>query len=230
MNIKSLVLLTLGGTHTWAASTGSSGSAKRQSTTAKYCPGGTQICFSEFKEPVSGIYYRIAIPEVSAAPFDVLLQIVAPIDKAGWAGVAWGGKMNGNPLTVAWPNGDSAVVSSRWSTWVTPILRALLFELTMTSKEGGLCLAHIQGPPTPSCRQPTRMQPTGSSMFSVPDAVSGKADLLTRTASTASPGPRTPGRSTRPAATRVHSHTTTEGVSLTTILALPKFPRVSLTR
>ena len=116
MSLKSLVLLAFSGAHTWAASTGGSGSAKRQSATAKYCPGGTQICFSEFKEPTSGIYYRIAIPEVSAAPFDVLLQIVAPIDKAGWAGVAWGGQMNGNPLTVAWPNGDSAVVSSRWST------------------------------------------------------------------------------------------------------------------
>ncbi|KAH6628767.1 hypothetical protein F5144DRAFT_655390 [Chaetomium tenue] len=116
MILKSLVLVAFGGTHTWAAFTGGSGPGKRQSTTAKYCPGGTQICFSEFREPASGISYRIAIPEVSAAPFDVLLQIVAPVDKAGWAGVAWGGTMNGNPLTVGWPNGDGAVVSSRWST------------------------------------------------------------------------------------------------------------------
>ncbi|KAK3290350.1 uncharacterized protein B0H64DRAFT_421180 [Chaetomium fimeti] len=116
MSLRSFALLALSGTHTWATSTSGSGPAKRQSTTAKYCPGGTQICFSEFREPTSNIYYRIAIPEVSAAPFDVLLQIVAPLDKAGWAGVAWGGKMNGNPLTVGWPSGDSAVVSSRWST------------------------------------------------------------------------------------------------------------------
>ncbi|KAH6855352.1 hypothetical protein B0I37DRAFT_423604 [Chaetomium sp. MPI-CAGE-AT-0009] len=116
MSFKSLLLLAFSSTQTWAASTGGPGSAKRQATTAKYCPGGTQICFSEFREPTSNIYYRIAIPEVSAAPFDVLLQIVAPLDKAGWAGVAWGGTMNGNPLTVGWPSGDSAIVSSRWST------------------------------------------------------------------------------------------------------------------
>ncbi|KAK4039553.1 hypothetical protein C8A01DRAFT_46968 [Parachaetomium inaequale] len=116
MSLKSLVLLAVGGTQAWTVSAGSSEPTKRQSTTAKYCPGETQVCFSEFTESASDIVYRIAIPDVSAAPFDVLLQIVAPIDKVGWAGVAWDGKMNGNPLTVAWPNGDSAVVSSRWST------------------------------------------------------------------------------------------------------------------
>jgi hypothetical protein len=116
MGLKHLALLALGGTQVWTASAGNSEPAKRQSTTAKYCPGDTQICFSEFKEPTNDIVYRIAIPDVSAAPFDVLLQIVAPITKAGWAGIAWGGKMNKNPLTVGWPNGDGALVSSRWST------------------------------------------------------------------------------------------------------------------
>ncbi|KAK4186429.1 cellobiose dehydrogenase [Podospora australis] len=109
MGLKSFSLLALG-------LTVSAESAKRQSTTAKYCPGNTAICFSEFKVPTHDVIYRIAIPDVSEAPFDVLLQIVAPISKAGWAGLAWGGKMNNNPLTVGWPNGNSAVVSSRWST------------------------------------------------------------------------------------------------------------------
>lgn len=84
--------------------------------THKYCPGGTDICFSEFATPADGIVFRIAIPDVEAAPFDILLQIVAPVATTGWAGLAWGGAMTGNPLTVAWPNGDSAVVSSRWAT------------------------------------------------------------------------------------------------------------------
>lgn len=113
MGLKYAVLLALSGTQAWAAS---DLPAKRQSTTAKYCPGGTEICFSEFREPTNDIAYRIAIPDVASAPFDVLLQIVAPINKAGWAGIAWGGKMNLNPLTVAWPNGGSVVASSRWST------------------------------------------------------------------------------------------------------------------
>jgi hypothetical protein len=115
MGFKGLLLAALTGSQAWTAAANGS-ATKRQSTTPKYCPGGTQICFSEFIEPTSGIAYRIAIPEVSAAPFDVLLQIVAPIDKAGWAAIAWGGAMNRNPLTVAWPNGNTAVVSSRWST------------------------------------------------------------------------------------------------------------------
>ncbi|KAK4171326.1 hypothetical protein QBC36DRAFT_367173, partial [Triangularia setosa] len=114
MGLKQAAILALGATQAWTAFASNS---KRQTTT-KYCPGNTQICFSEFKVPTHDIIYRIAIPDVAAAPFDVLLQIVAPASKAGWAGIAWGGKMAANPLTVAWPNGNTAVVSSRWSTIV----------------------------------------------------------------------------------------------------------------
>lgn len=83
---------------------------------SKYCPGGTQVCFSEYLTPTDDITLRIAIPDVSSAPFDILLQIIAPVSTTGWAGVAWGGSMTNNPLTVAWPNGETAVVSSRWAT------------------------------------------------------------------------------------------------------------------
>lgn len=80
----------------------------------KYCDAATTICYSEYT--VSGISFRIAIPDdATAAPFPVLLQIVAP-KAAAWAGIAWGGAMANNPLTVAWPNGDSVVVSSREAT------------------------------------------------------------------------------------------------------------------
>ncbi|KAK0655158.1 hypothetical protein B0T16DRAFT_450893 [Cercophora newfieldiana] len=103
---KHLALLAL-------AATASSESVKRE--TAKYCPGGTSICFSESRIEANDIVFRIAIPETTAAPFDILLQIVAPIS-VSWASIAWGGKMTANPLTVAWPNGNSAVVSSRWAT------------------------------------------------------------------------------------------------------------------
>jgi hypothetical protein len=116
MGLIHFALLAIGGTQAWTASASGSRSAKRQSTTTKYCPGGTDICFSENREPTYDIAYRIAIPDVSDAPFDVLLQIVAPLDQAGWAALSWGGTMNENPLTVGWPSGDSAVVSSRWST------------------------------------------------------------------------------------------------------------------
>ncbi|KXX75414.1 Cellobiose dehydrogenase [Madurella mycetomatis] len=116
MGLRHIVLLALGGTQAWPASASRVGPSKRQTTTTRYCPGGTQICFSEFRESTSEVVYRIAIPDVSTAPFDVLLQIVAPIATAGWAGISWGGTMTDNPLTVGWPNGDSAVVSSRFAT------------------------------------------------------------------------------------------------------------------
>ncbi|KAB5547155.1 hypothetical protein GE09DRAFT_1224175 [Coniochaeta sp. 2T2.1] len=94
------------------------GEKKRQVSTTKYCPSSTQICFSEFRTPTSNIIYRIAIPDdVAAAPFDILLQIVAPVSTTGWAGLAWGGSMTKNPLTIAWASGGGgAVVSSRWAT------------------------------------------------------------------------------------------------------------------
>lgn len=113
MGMKNLGLLALG---VWPALASNAEPSKRQGTTARYCPEGTQVCFSDFREASSEVIYRIAIPDVSAAPFDVLLKIVAPIAKAGWAAIAWGGRMNNNPLTVGWPSGDSAVVSSRLST------------------------------------------------------------------------------------------------------------------
>lgn len=93
---------------------------KRQSLTQKYCPSSTPgaACFSEFTVAAQKITYRIAIPEVAAAPFDIFLQIIAPKATAGWAGIAWGGKMSNNPLTIGWalPNGgNGAVVSSRFT-------------------------------------------------------------------------------------------------------------------
>jgi len=72
-----------------------------------------QISESKIAE-VPGLAFRIAIPETQAAPFDVYLSIVAPAG-TGWASIAWGGKMIGNPLTIGWASGSTAVVSSRWA-------------------------------------------------------------------------------------------------------------------
>lgn len=92
--------------------------AQEVSATSKYCDAASTICYSEFTS-TNNIAYRIAIPDTAtaSAPFDVLLQIVAP-KATGWAAIAWGGQMAYNPLTVAWPNGASVVVSSRRATYV----------------------------------------------------------------------------------------------------------------
>ncbi|KAL1867141.1 hypothetical protein VTK73DRAFT_4335 [Phialemonium thermophilum] len=70
---------------------------------------------ASFTDSVSGVSYQLAIPAVSQAPFPLLLSIAAP-KNITWAGFATGGSMIGDPLLVAWPNDDTAVVSSRWAT------------------------------------------------------------------------------------------------------------------
>lgn len=87
-------------------------------TAAPYCDAVTSVCYSETK--AGDLYVRLALPAVEQCPFDILVQIVAPKTAAGWAAVAWGGKMTKNPITVAWANGNTTVVSSRWADTRTP--------------------------------------------------------------------------------------------------------------
>jgi len=80
----------------------------------------TGFTFSETKAAStlsSNIVYRIATPANVPAgqPYDVVLQVIAP-NSLGWVGLAWGGSMVRNPLTVAYPNGQKPTVSSRWAT------------------------------------------------------------------------------------------------------------------
>jgi hypothetical protein len=51
----------------------------------------------------------------NGAAYDTVIQVVSPND-IGWLGLAWGGSMTYNPLTVSWANGGSVVVSSRYAT------------------------------------------------------------------------------------------------------------------
>jgi len=87
-----------------------------RSSTAKVCDSTTKICFTEYVS-TNSISFRVAIPDSAAAgkPFDVMLSMTAP-KAIGWAGIAWGGAMANNPLTLGWANGDKAVVSSRRAT------------------------------------------------------------------------------------------------------------------
>ncbi|KAI0441143.1 iron reductase domain protein [Xylaria telfairii] len=85
---------------------------------AQYCDPVTSVCYSETK--AGDLYIRVALPAVEQDPFDILVQIVAPKAAAGWAAVAWGGKMTKNPITVAWANGNKTIVSSRWADARTP--------------------------------------------------------------------------------------------------------------
>ncbi|CAK7204859.1 hypothetical protein SEUCBS139899_007621 [Sporothrix eucalyptigena] len=87
---------------------------------ASFCDAaftGSSVCLAEFTS-TSSVTYRIGVADAATdgAAFDTLLHIVAPV-ATGWAGLAWGGAMTNNPLTVGWPSSDnSAIVSSRWAT------------------------------------------------------------------------------------------------------------------
>ncbi|KAF2877276.1 hypothetical protein BDV95DRAFT_673985 [Massariosphaeria phaeospora] len=76
-----------------------------------YCDSLTSICYQSYTDD-NGISLRIALPKVTAAPFDSIIQIVAPI-KYKWIGFSWGGTMAYVPLLVGWPNGNSVVHTSR---------------------------------------------------------------------------------------------------------------------
>jgi len=86
---------------------------QERAVSAKYCDAASTLCFSEWVSPEK-IAYRFAIPDTATSgSFDVILQIEAP-KAVGWAGIAWGGSMTNNPLTVAWANGaGSAIASTR---------------------------------------------------------------------------------------------------------------------
>ncbi|KAI0597095.1 hypothetical protein F4775DRAFT_265823 [Biscogniauxia sp. FL1348] len=79
----------------------------------------TGFTFSEYSAPITTgsdvINFRIAIPSPAPDNYDAVIQVIAPTS-VGWAGLAWGGQMVNCPLTVAWANGASAVVSSRRAT------------------------------------------------------------------------------------------------------------------
>lgn len=69
-----------------------------------------------FTEEASGVTWGVAIPDVAAAPYDILLSISAPAT-AGWVGWASGGCMLRSPLVVAWADGKGGVTAgARWAT------------------------------------------------------------------------------------------------------------------
>ncbi|KAI1376862.1 putative iron reductase domain protein [Hypoxylon crocopeplum] len=84
-------------------------------TNAQFCEEDTGVCYSEVTVGVAPITWRIAIPSVEQGPFDVLLQVVAP-KTVGWAGLAWGGGMLYNPITLGWANGNNTVGAARFAT------------------------------------------------------------------------------------------------------------------
>ncbi|KAI1812084.1 iron reductase domain protein [Poronia punctata] len=85
-----------------------------------YCDPKPTVCYSETQAPGTNLTIRLALPAVEEPPFDAILQIVAPKAEAGWAAIAWGGKMTKNPLAVSWANGNTTVISSRWADTRTP--------------------------------------------------------------------------------------------------------------
>ncbi|ORY09459.1 hypothetical protein BCR34DRAFT_602846 [Clohesyomyces aquaticus] len=78
------------------------------------CDTTTKVCFSTYTDTESGMSFGISLPNTVADPYDAVIKITAPIKNA-WAGLAWGGTMVWNPLTLAWANGKTSTVSSRFA-------------------------------------------------------------------------------------------------------------------
>ncbi|KAI1324192.1 iron reductase domain protein [Xylariaceae sp. FL0255] len=64
------------------------------------------------------IQFRVAIPSPAVAPYDLVVQIIAP-NNVGWTGIAWAGTMIDSPLTVGWASsgsvGDAVLHSPTYS-------------------------------------------------------------------------------------------------------------------
>lgn len=86
----------------------------RQATASKWCSPTTQLCYNQYTT-AGGSSFRIAISDDSVGPnYDIAVQLIAP-RSSGWVGLSWGGSMSQSPLSVAWPNGQSVTLSSRWA-------------------------------------------------------------------------------------------------------------------
>ena len=83
------------------------------------------------------ISFRTAVPNPASAPYDIVLQVTAKKDVA-WLGVAWGGTMLNNPLTMSWPNGNSVTVSSRWAKCVSQYLILWASNMMLTDSQGAI--------------------------------------------------------------------------------------------
>ncbi|KAF2477650.1 CBD9-like protein [Lindgomyces ingoldianus] len=90
------------------------GTVSAQYTASKYYDKTSGITYSSITLP-NGVSYRVALP-VSSNTSEAILQVVVP-NKFNWCGMAWGGHMTNNPLSVHWntkaKTGQKAIVSSR---------------------------------------------------------------------------------------------------------------------
>ncbi len=82
------------------------------------CDTAAGICFSTYTDATTGISVGISLPQNVTDPYDAIVKVVSPVTNT-WVGFSWGGTMTWNPLSVAWPNAKTAVVSSRFALYVT---------------------------------------------------------------------------------------------------------------
>lgn len=170
-------------------------------STGQYCDSTSQVCYLQYSWGTTIPVFRLAVPDSASTGgnYDTLLQIVAPVS-VKWAGFSWGGGMTSNPLTVVWPNGNSATVSSRWATYVvSPLLPALFllvlfhpwhpvsYLTTRNTTEAGPYPRSTPPRPTKPSRPATTAR-TGRSKQFARGAAHGAADRSARPGPTLLPG------------------------------------------
>ncbi|KAF1999420.1 iron reductase domain protein [Amniculicola lignicola CBS 123094] len=88
--------------------------AQEDPVDSKLVCDASNFCFSTYTDAGSGLSFGIALPSKVQDPYDAVISITSPV-KHYWTGFAWGGNMVWNPLTLAWANGKTTTVSSRFA-------------------------------------------------------------------------------------------------------------------
>ncbi|KAI0261221.1 cellobiose dehydrogenase [Gloeopeniophorella convolvens] len=93
-------------------------------TSSSYVDPANCITFQGLLDPTYGVQYGAVFPPLAASgpnPTDFIAEIVAPL-AAKWVGLAIAGAMIGDPLLVAWPNGNQVVSTVRMATdYIQPV-------------------------------------------------------------------------------------------------------------
>ena len=78
------------------------------------------IPFQGLQESTHGVSYGFVFPPTSATgdtATEFIGDLIVPVANE-WVGLALGGQMADNLLLVAWPNGNTIMISPRYATYV----------------------------------------------------------------------------------------------------------------
>ncbi|KAG2006675.1 cellobiose dehydrogenase [Coprinopsis cinerea AmutBmut pab1-1] len=88
-----------------------------QGSASRWCDSWTGVCFQRLYDAGSDSAWGYVFPPSPRSEFIGIFT--API-RTGWIGASLGGGMTNNPLVVSWVNGNTPVISVRYTTQYGP--------------------------------------------------------------------------------------------------------------